>query len=164
MIGILGDIPFFLNFDGSTIKGMNFKELKKNGRTNYQKHRRRNQKPVLELVDFSLEKLNLETTLRSDLGIKPRELLKKVVAYAGSGEVLEFILGEESLGKFVIASYEAGFEYITDRGRVRKIDVTLSMEEYIEDITSNVSIVAKEKKKTQKKVIHEDFNQGAISP
>lgn len=164
MIGILGDIPFFLNFDGSSVKGINFKDLKKNGRTNYQKHRRRNQKPVMELADFSLDKLSLETTLRSDFGIQPKELLKKLITYTESGEVLEFILGEESFGKYVIASYEAGYEYITSRGKVRKIDVTLSLEEYTDSLQSNISVVKKEKKKIQKKSVHEDFNQGAISP
>ena len=164
MIGILGEIPFSVTFDGINIKALNFNSLKRSGGGNYEEHKRRGLKPVLELVDLSLDKINLEISLRSDLGVKPKELLEKLIIYVGSGEVLDFVLGGDLLGKFVIASYDAGYEYISNRGTVRKIDVSLSLEEYIEEVESTIEIVTTPKKKTEKKVVHEDYNQGAISP
>ncbi len=164
MIGILGDIPFEVTFDGSNIKTLNFKNLKRNGGSNYEEHKRRGVKPSLELIDISLERLTLDITLRSDLGVNPEELLKKLIDHVETGSVLDFILGDKILGRSVITSYDAGYEYISGQGKVRKIDVSLSLAEYIEKVESNIEIVKKEKKQTTKKVVHEDYNQGAINP
>lgn len=163
MIGILGDIPFSVSFDGTNIEVLNFTNLKRSGGTNYEQHKRRGLKPSLELIDISLTNLNLDISLRSDLGVKPKELLTKLTGHAETGEVLEFVLGEEFMGKFVIASYDAGYEYIGNKGTARKIDVSLSLNEYIEEVENNIEIVTTPKKKTEKQVVHEDFNQGAIS-
>lgn len=164
MIGILGDIPFEVTFDGSTIKALNFKNLKRNGGSNYEEHKRRGVKPSLELIDVSLEKLSLDITLRSDLGVEPEDVLKRLITHTETGSVLDFILGDKLLGRSVITSYDAGYEYISNQGRVRKIDVSLSLTEYIEKVESNIETIKKEKKQTTKKIVHEDYNQGAISP
>ena len=164
MIGILGEIPFSVTFDGSNIEALTFSNFKRKGGGNYERHQRRGLKPTLELIDISLEQLNLDISLRSDLGTKPKEMLDKIKTYTESGEVLDFILGEDLLGKFVILDYDAGYEYITNKGKVRKIDVSLSLQEYIDEIESNIQIVTTPKKGTTKKSVHEDYNQGAISP
>ena len=158
MIGILGDIPFTVSFDGKNMKVLNFKNLKRSGGANYEQHKRRGHKPSLELIDISTEKIGLDISLRSDLGVRPKELLSKLIAYVNLGKVLDVVLGPELLGQFVILSYDAGYEHITGTGGVRKIDVSLSLEEYTEEIISNIEI-----KKTEKKIVHDDFNQGAIS-
>ena len=163
MIGILGEIPFAVSFDGTNIKALNFSNLKRSGGANYEQHKRRGLKPSLELVDISLTNLNLDISLKSDLGVKPKELLTKLIGYVETGEFLEFVLGEELMGKFVIASYDAGYEYISNKGAVRKIDVSLSLNEYIDEVENSIEVVTTPKKKTEKQVVHEDFNQGAIS-
>lgn len=163
MIGILGEIPFAVTFDGRNIKALNFSNLKRSGGANYEQHKRRGLKPSLELTDISLTNLNLDISLRSNLGVNPKELLAKLISYAETGEALEFVLGEDLIGKFVIASYDAGYEYISNKGSVRKIDVSLSLNEYRDEVKSSVEIVTTPKKKTEKQVVHEDFNQGAIS-
>lgn len=164
MIGILGEIPFSVTFDGNNIKALNFKNLKRSGGANYEQHKRRGLKPVLELVDLSLGSLKLDISLRSDLGQKPKVLLDTLIAYSEAGKVLDFVLGQELVGKFVIDSYDAGYEYITNNGMVRKIDVGLSLKEYIDEVEGTIKVVSTPKKKTEKKVVHEDFNQGAIIP
>lgn len=164
MIGILGEIPFSVTFDGNNIKALNFNNLKRSGGANYEQHKRRGLKPVLELVDLSLESLKLDISLRSDLGQKPKVLLGILIAYSEAGEVLDFVLGQELVGKFVIDSYDAGYEYITNNGKIRKIDVGLSLKEYIDEVENTIEVVSTPKKKTEKKIVHEDYNQGAIIP
>ncbi|GLI54758.1 hypothetical protein PM10SUCC1_02730 [Propionigenium maris DSM 9537] len=164
MIGILGEIPFSVTFDGNNIKALNFTNLKRSGGANYEQHKRRGLKPVLELIDLSLESLKLDISLRSDLGQKPKVLLGILIAYSEAGKVLDFVLGQELLGKFVIDSYDAGYEYITNNGKIRKIDVGLSLKEYIDEVESTIEVVSTPKKKTEKKIVHEDYNQGAIIP
>lgn len=164
MIGILGEIPFSVTFDGNNIKALNFTNLKRSGGANYEQHKRRGLKPVLELIDLSLESLKLDISLRSDLGQKPKVLLGILIAYSEAGKVLDFVLGQELLGKFVIDSYDAGYEYITNNGKIRKIDVGLSLKEYIDEVENTIEVVSTPKKKTEKKIVHEDYNQGAIIP
>ena len=164
MIGILGEIPFSVTFDGNNIKALNFSNLKRSGGANYEQHKRGGLKPVLELVDLSLESLKLDISLRSDLGQKPRVLLGTLIGYSEVGKVLDFVLGQELVGRFVIGSYDAGYEYITNNGKVRKIDVSLSLKEYIDEVESNIEVIGTSKKKTEKKIVHEDYNQGAIIP
>ncbi len=164
MIGILGEIPFSVTFDGNNIKALNFTNLKRSGGANYEQHKRRGLKPVLELVDLSLESLKLDISLRSDLGQKPKVLLGILIAYSEAGKVLDFVLGQELVGKFVIDSYDSGYEYITNNGKIRKIDVGLSLKEYIDEVENTIEVVSTPKKKTEKKIVHEDYNQGAIIP
>ena len=164
MIGILGDIPFNVSFDGNTTEILNFFNLKQGGAANYEKHSRRRNKPALELVDLENNKINLNITLRSDFGIEPRELLKKIDNYMNNGEVLDFILGGDFIGsgEYVINSYDAGYEFISNNGKVRKIDLSLSLEEYSEDIPQDIGIVIKSKNQVEQTTVKKDFNQGAV--
>jgi phage protein U len=164
MIGILGDIPFNVSFDGNTTEILNFLNLKQGGAANYEKHSRRRNKPSLELVDLENNKINLNITLRSDFGIEPRELLKKIDNYMNDGEILDFILGGDFIGsgEYVITSYDAGYEYISNNGKVRKIDMSLSLEEYSEEITQDIGVVIKSKNQVEQTTVKKDFNQGAV--
>ena len=164
MIGILGDIPFSVSFDGSNTEILNFNDLSRTGEANYEQHKRRGLKPSLELVDLGVEKLNFKIILRSDFGVAPKELLKKIINYKDRGEVLSFILGEELIGSgnYVITSYSAGYEYISNNGNVKKIDVNINLSEYIKELPSNIEIITKEKQNTTKQTVPENYNQGAI--
>ncbi|ADO82806.1 phage tail protein [Ilyobacter polytropus] len=164
MIGILGDIPFNVSFDGNTTEILNFLNLKQGGAANYEKHSRRRNKPSLELLDLENNKINLNITLRSDFGIEPRELLKKIDNYMNDGEVLDFILGGDLIGsgEYVIISYDAGYEYISNNGKVRKIDMSLSLEEYLEEITQDIGVIIKSKNQVEQTTVKKDFNQGAV--
>jgi len=164
MIGKLGDIPFEVSFDGKNKKILNFINLKLSGGANYEKHIRKGQKPALEFVDLKADVLTFKTTLRSDFGVDPQKLVKKLDLYKNTGEVLDFNLGDKPLGsgQYVITSYDAGYEYITNGGKVRKIDVSLTLEEYVELIYKNTDVVIKPKKATKKKSVPQGFNQGMI--
>jgi len=165
MIGKLGDIPFEVSFDGKNKKILNFTDLKLSGGANYGKHTRKGQKPALEFIDLNTDALSFKMILRSDFGVDPQELLKKLNGYKNIGEVLGFTLGNEPVrtGEYVITSYNAGYEYITNGGKVRKIDVSLTLEEYTKELENNIEIIIKPKKEIKKKIVHKDFNQGAIS-
>lgn len=166
MIGILGDIPFSVSFNGSEPEILNFSELGRNGEANYEEHKRKWNKSSLEFIGLGVEKISLKITLRSDFGISPKKLLKQIVDHKDRGEVLDFILGEELVGSgsYVINSYDAGYEYITNNGTVKKIDININLSEYVEELSSNIQLVTKEKENTTQQVVNEDYNQGAISP
>lgn len=165
MIGKLGDILFEVSFDGQNKKILNFTDLKLSGGANYEKHTRKGQKPALEFIDLDTDILTFKMTLRSDFGVDPQELLEKLNNYKNVGETLNFNLGNNLIGsgQYVITSCNAGYEYITNGGKIRKIDVSLTLEEYVEMIYKNTDIVIKSKKQIEKKIVHEDFNQGSIS-
>ena len=164
MIGILGEIPFKVSFDGKNKKILNFTNLKLSGGANYGKHNRRGMKPALEFIDLNTDTVNINITLRSDFGVDPLKMEKKINLYKNSGEVLNFTIGNKKLsgGKFVITSCDFGYEYITNNGTIRKIDASLTLEEYSDIISTDIKTITKIKKSTQKKVVHKDFNQGAI--
>jgi phage protein U len=163
MIGMLGDIPFNVSFDGKNVEILNFSGLKESGGANYEKHGRRGNKPALELVDLDNNKLSMNITLRSDFGVKPKELLKKIKEYTNDGSVLDFVLGSDFVGsgKYIISSYEAGYEYLTNNGKVRKIDLSVSLEEYIEEVEQDIDIIIKPKTHVEQVTVAEDYNQGA---
>ena len=165
MIGKLGDIPFEVSFDGKNKKILNFTDLKLSSGANYEKHTRKGQKPALEFINLNTDVVTFKMILRSDFGVDPQEMLKKLNGYKNIGETLDFSLGNKPVGsgEYVITSYNAGYEYITNGGKVRKIDVSLTLEEYVEMIYKNTDIVIKPKKEIKKKIVHKDFNQGAIS-
>ncbi len=163
MIGALGDITFKTSFDGKKIENINFKNLKSKNSSNFEEHKRRGAKPLLEFINTSTTDLSFDILLLKTLGVNPVELLKKIKSYVETGEVLDFLLGEEVLGSFFIASYDSNLEYISNRGSIDKIEVSITLREYIEEIESNIQTIEKKKSKTTKKIVHEDFNQGAIS-
>ncbi|HAS79509.1 MAG TPA: hypothetical protein DCR90_01205 [Fusobacteriaceae bacterium] len=165
MIGLLGDIPFEVSFDGQNKKILNFSDLKLSGGANFGKHERRGNKPALEFIDLDTDVVTLNIILRSDFGVEPQKLLKKLNEYKNVGEVLSFTLGNEPVGngEYVITSYNAGYQYITNGGKVRKIDVSLTLEEYTKELEKNSEIIIKPKKQVEKKIVHKDFNQGSIS-
>lgn len=80
------------------------------------------------------------------------------------GEVLDFILGGDLIGsgEYVIISYDAGYEYISNNGKVRKIDMSLSLEEYLEEITQDIGVIIKSKNQVEQTTVKKDFNQGAV--
>ena len=164
MIGILGDIPFNVSFNGNRADALNFKDLKQIGGANYEKHVRRRNKPSLELVDLENGKISLNISFRSDFGADPKKLLQKIDSYTKEGTVLDFVLGVDFVGtgKYVITNYDAGYEYISNNGGVRKIDLIVNLEEYLEEITQNSFVTIKSKNSVEKSIVSEDFNQGAI--
>lgn len=165
MIGRLGDIPFEVSFDGRNKKILNFTNLKLSSGANYEKHSRKGLKPALEFIDLKTDTLSFKISLRSDFGVDPQKLLKKLNEYKNIGKILSFVLCNQLVGdnQYVITSYNAGYEYITNGGKVRKIDISLTLEEYVKEIKNNIDVIVKPKKGTKKKIIHKDFNQGAIS-
>lgn len=165
MIGMLGEVIFNVSFDGKNKKILNFTNLKVSGGANFGKHDRRGHKPVLEFIDLNTDVVTLDITLRSDFGVEPKKLLEKLNGYKNVGEVLDFTLGNEPVGggEYVITSYNAGYQYITNGGKVRKIDVSLTLEEYTKELENNIEIIIKPKKEIRKKIVNKDFNQGAIS-
>lgn len=164
MIGLLGDIPFEVSFDGKNKKILNFSDLKLSGGANFGKHDRRGHKPALEFIDLNTDVVTFKMTLRSDFGVDPQELLKKLNGYKNIGETLDFSLGNKPVGsgEYVITSYNAGYEYITNGGKVRKIDVSLTLEEYTKELEKNSEIIIKPKKQVKKKIVSQGFNQGMI--
>ncbi|MEI6856796.1 phage tail protein [Psychrilyobacter sp.] len=164
MIGILGDIKFKVSFDGTNNKILNFSDLKLNSGANYEEHKRRGLKPALEFIDLENDIVSLKIILRSDFGVNPLKMAKKLDSYKNAGEVLKFLLGNKPIGngEFVITSCNYGYEYITNDGLVRNLDVSLSLAEYTKVIYENIEIITKKKQATKKKIIHKDFNQGAI--
>ncbi len=163
MIGVLGDITFKTSFDGVKLESLNFKNFKSKNSSNFEEHKRRGSKPLLEFIDTSTTDLSFDILLLKTLGANPLELLKKIKVYVETGEVLDFLLGEEVLGSFFIASYDSNLEYISNRGVIDKVEVSLTLREYIDKVESNIQTIEKKKSRTTKKIVHEDYNQGAIT-
>lgn len=79
MIGILGEIPFKVSFDGTNKKILNFNNLKLSGGSNYSKHNRRGMKPALEFIDLNTDTVNIDIILRSDFGVDPLKMQKRLI-------------------------------------------------------------------------------------
>jgi phage protein U len=128
-IGTLGDIVFTVS--DSTVK--TFDNLQIEGKTNYAKHTRHNNKPLLEFQYNDTDTASFSMYLSAYLGVNPLSMMNKVDKYRESGKILSLVIGGRKYGtKWVITSHSKGLKRFDNKGNLLTAEIKISLEEYPE--------------------------------
>lgn len=129
MIGSLGTLIFSV----SDNRIFTFKNLKRELSANWSSTERIGLKPLPQFGGAKLQTLSLEITLSAWLGIKPREMLKKIEKMVEAGEANPLIIGENIVGEheWIITKSSETWDYILNKGELVKAKVTINLQEYL---------------------------------
>ena len=130
MIGSLGEVVFevsenqILTFDGLTFQR----------KANYSEHSIHTKKGLLEFTGFSAMTASMNIALNEDLGINPRDELERLTEIFNNHEAVSFILNgnPQGDGLWVIESMSLNYNFISNIGEPKVIEVSLNLKEYIE--------------------------------
>lgn len=104
------------------------------------------QKPRSEFNGPGLRQVSFTMLLSVSLGVKPRDVLRKLQRIVGLGLVDYLVIGKSRIGfhKFKITSISESWDVILNKGELASAKVDVTMEEY-------VSSSSNKKKSTNKK-------------
>lgn len=128
-IGTLGDIVFSVS--QNTVK--TFEGLKIDSKTNYAKHTRHNNKPLLEFQYNDIDTASFSIYLSAFLGVNPLSMQDKIDSYREQGKILSLVIGGKKYGtKWVIISHSKDYQKFDNKGNLLIAKSTISIEEYPE--------------------------------
>ena len=125
-IGVLGDIAF----EASANKVLTWRDARRNGSARWAKHDVFAKKPVLEFIGPDLEQFRLSVRLDMALGVVPRDELHRMRLARDTGAVLQFTVGGQLVGDFVIKDISESLNVIDSKGVLILAVAELSLEEY----------------------------------
>lgn len=126
IVGSLGKIVFMVS--SKYIKTID--ELKGIDSVNYAEHQVINGKPKLQFLNNNLQTLTFKIRLSSFHNVNPLSAYKELNDYMNKGEVVRFILGTKSKGKFVITNLNHDHKKFSAIGTVSVLEVEVSLKEY----------------------------------
>lgn len=131
-IGTLGKIVF----EVSDSKVFTIDELKRSAKMRYAKHDVIGKKPVLEKLGPDLSELKFRIILSASNGVNPMNDIKRIRKAMDDGTAISLLVGGNVIGecKWVIADYEEGYSQVDNKGNVWRLDVDLSLQEYVEQV------------------------------
>ena len=128
-IGTLGKIVFTVS--NKTVR--TFDDLQIESKTNYAKHTRHNQKPLLEFQYNDTDTASFSMYFSAFLGVNPLEMQKKIDSYRTQGKILTLVIGGKKYGtKWVIVGHSKGMKRYDGKGRLLIAESKVSLEEYPE--------------------------------
>ena len=130
MIGSLGEVVFEVSENQIlTFDGLIFQK-----KANYSEHAIHTKKGLLEFTGFSATTASMNITLSEDLGVNPRDELGRLEEIFVNHEAVLFILNgnPQGDGLWVIESMSVDYDFISNIGEPKMIQVNLSIKEYIE--------------------------------
>jgi phage protein U len=129
MIGSYGNVIF----EVSRSKVLTFDNFKRVKKANFAQHKIINRKPVLESTGSALDTIDYSIHLNVNIGISPKDELKKLSDIIESGEEQKLIIGGDVIGDFVLIQISEEQKKIDIRGRILIADVTLKLLEYVNE-------------------------------
>lgn len=145
-IGSFGPIVF----EVSTDKIFTFHNFSRTTEPRYVEHKVQRLKPRLEFEGEGIDPIKLSIRLKSWLGVKPEEEMKKIRDYAQKGKRDLLIIGSEPVSPnyFVIRRAEETHQKVDNKGFVLEIDVQLELLEYVEETIPDTKPTTSSVKKT----------------
>ncbi|MGL5639861.1 MAG: phage tail protein [Cetobacterium sp.] len=126
IVGSLGKVIFAVS--SQYIKTIN--DLNINSSVEYAEHKIIKGKPKLEYLNQNLKTVSFKIRLSASHNVNPLAAAKELENYMIKGEVLRFIMGTKSKGKFVITDLKEGHKYFSPIGTVIVMDLDISIKEY----------------------------------
>lgn len=125
-IGSLGELSFYCSAD----KVRTFRDLTRDLGARWAKHEVIGKKPVLEYVGPELMSANLTIRFDLSLGISPEEGLDRLKRMLENKLYKTLIVGEETLGRFVIESISEERKFHARDGLCIVAEATINLTEW----------------------------------
>lgn len=125
-VGSLGELPFVCSED----KVRTFKDLTRDLGARWAKHEVIGKKPVLEYVGPELMSASLTIRFDLSLGISPEEGLDRLKRMLENKLYKTLIVGEETLGRFVIESISEARKFHARDGLCIVAEATINLTEW----------------------------------
>lgn len=126
IVGTLGKIVFIVS--SKYIKTID--DLKGTDSVNYAEHQIISGKPKLQFLSQELETLTFKIRLSAFHNVNPLAAYEELKTYMIKGQVVRFILGTRSKGKFVITNLTNSHKKFSALGTVTVLEVEVSIKEY----------------------------------
>ena len=130
MIGTLGSVEFEVSEDNiKTFQDLNFSH-----QANFTEHKIINSKGLLEFTGLNASSCSLKIILDINRGIIPAKELDTLHDIFNNHEAVAFILGGkvQGLELWVITSLSENFAIIGPNGEIFRVEVNLSLKEYLQ--------------------------------
>lgn len=137
IIGALGNIPFYVTMDESTL----LSNLSWSSGARYTEHARHGQTDMLEYVGDNPDQIFFELRLSAFLGVNPTRMLNSLRSLHKEHKAVKFTLGTLPIpGYWVLSDMDTGLEQFYKDGTLLSADVKITLKEYIE--TVNLPIIS----------------------
>lgn len=125
-IATLGPITFEVSSD----KIRTWHEAQRGGESRWARHEVHLAAPKLEFLGPGNDRITLAIRLDAERGLVPSDELKAMRKERDEGNVLNFVMGEDVIGKFVIRGIEEVWTRVDARGSLVAATATLTIEGY----------------------------------
>ncbi len=115
------------------VKYLTFENFHRDVSNRITEHERISKKQKVEFNGPSLSEMNFTIRFSAGLGVKPREMLKKLESCVRLGKLGYFIIGTKKIGKhkYLITHASESWNHIIKDGKLVSADVDITMKEYL---------------------------------
>ena len=132
MIGSFGPVVF----EVSESKVYTFDEFKRQTQAKFGTHELLGKKPKLEFIAPGLDSISFQIVLNASLGIDIAAELVKLRDIVNNGQYHPLLIGDDSIGNFVIESLSESWRNISNLGRPQVVALDISLKEYYVESTT----------------------------
>lgn len=129
-IGVLSAGSTSIVFEVSADKMLTWQEARRSGAARWVTHDVFAGKPKKEFIGPGLDKVDLVVRLDINIGVVPRDELRRMREQRDLGNVLQFTVGGEFVGDFSIENLAEGWKHVSRTGVLTVAEVSLALEEY----------------------------------
>jgi hypothetical protein len=128
MIGCFGSVTF----ETSNKKICTFNSLKRSISAGYSEHKRYTKKSQREFEGPQNQTVTFEMKFVAGHGVKPWNMLHKIIKLCEKGTVCTFVIGSHKVGggKWTIDSVDADYREVWKRGELVSVSVNVTATEY----------------------------------
>ncbi len=135
---IIGKFGKYLTFEvcadgGDSVKCLTFEDFQRDVTNQTTDHARFLMKQKVQFDGPALSTMSFTVRFSSDLGVNPREMLKKVESCVRLGKLGYVIIGKKKIGKhkYLITNASESWEHIIKNGKLISANVDLTLKEYL---------------------------------
>ncbi len=135
MVGAIADRDFnsIIEFEVSEERLLTFNSFVRNCKARYKEHDIHLKKSLLEFLGSSADDIPISISLMAHNGVYPRLEMNKIINLIRDGTLVAIMLGDSTMGmyRWVITDSSNVFEHVDNMGNIYKIDVSLTLKEYL---------------------------------
>ena len=132
-MAVIGNFGKYIKFSVSSKKVLTFDDYSENVTARWAKHNVQRKLPRSEFLGPELLTFTIKVTLDANLGVKPRTMRNKIKDCIRNGKTAHFVIGGHMVtkNKFKITQAQNEFEEILRDGKIARITMNLTFEEYV---------------------------------
>lgn len=132
-MGVIGNFGDKITFETSDRRILTFSSMTKKITGKYAKHSVIGQKDRAEFTGPGNCTVSFKILLDVNMGIRPREVMKKIEEAVENGETEYLVIGGRPVSgnKFYISSVSEALDVVMSHGEIARATLNLNMEEYL---------------------------------